>query len=313
MVNRRKISIIGAGHTGGTLAFILAQKELAEIVLIERQQSEGMAKGKALDILESGSIWGFDTPIHGSVNIEDIKDSDVVVMTAGIPRKSGMTREDLVQTNEQIVRETALQIATYAPQSIIIVLTNPVDAMTYIAFKASGFPKERIIGQSGILDAARYRTFIAQELNVSVKDVSGFVLGGHGDTMLPLVNTTHINGIPVKHLISKEKIDQIVERTREGGSEIIALLDQGSAYYAPATAIYETIDAIFNDRKRLLPSIAYLEGEYGCSDICFGVPTIIGYQGIEKIIEIDMNNDEYQQLQHSAQAVSEVKNSLKFK
>lgn len=250
---------------------------------------------------------GFDTSVHGSVNIEDIKDSDIVVMTAGIPRKSGMTREELVQTNEQIVRETALQIATYAPHSIIIVLTNPVDVMTYTAFKASGFPKERIIGQSGILDAARYRTFIAQELNVSVKDVNGFVLGGHGDTMLPLINNTHINGIPVKHLISEEKIDQIVERTRKGGAEIVALLGQGSAYYAPATAIYETIDAIFNDRKRLLPSIAYLEGEYGCSDICFGVPTIIGYQGIEKIIEVDMNNDEYQQLQHSAQAVSEVK------
>lgn len=176
MVNRRKISIIGAGHTGGTLAFILAQKELGDIVLIERQQSEGMAKGKALDILESGPIWGFDTSVHGSVNIEDIKDSDIVVMTAGIPRKSGMTREELVQTNEQIVRETALQIATYAPHSIIIVLTNPVDVMTYTAFKASGFPKERIIGQSGILDAARYRTFIAQELNVSVKDVNVCVI-----------------------------------------------------------------------------------------------------------------------------------------
>lgn len=200
---RRKVSIIGAGNTGATLAFILAQKEMADIVMIDRPQSESLVKGKALDILESGPIFGFDTTVHGSAHIEDIKDSDIVVMTAGVPRKSGMTRDDLVQTNEEIVHETAKQIATYAPDSAIIVLTNPVDAMTYTALKASGFPKERVIGQSGVLDTARYQTFIAEALNVSVKDVKGLVLGGHGDTMVPLIHSTQVNGVPVTQLLPK--------------------------------------------------------------------------------------------------------------
>ena len=274
MNTRRKVSIIGAGNTGSTLAFVLAQKEIADIVMIDRPQSEGFVKGKALDILESGPIFGFDTNVQGSVQIEDIQDSDIVVMTAGIPRKPGMTRDDLVQTNEEIVHQTSLNIAKYAPNATIIVLTNPVDAMTYTALKASGFPKERVIGQSGVLDTARYQSFIADELKVSVKDINGLVLGGHGDTMVPLVESTQVNGVPVKDLIAEDVLERIVNRTRKGGAEIVELLGKGSAYYAPATAIYEMIEAILKDQKRLLPSIAYLEGEYGFSDICLGLSLI---------------------------------------
>lgn len=313
MNTRRKVSIIGAGNTGSTLAFVLAQKELADIVMIDRPQSEGFVKGKALDILESGPIFGFDTNVQGSVEIEDIQDSDIVVMTAGIPRKPGMTRDDLVQTNEEIVYQTSLNIAKYTPNATIIVLTNPVDAMTYTALKASGFPKERVIGQSGVLDTARYQSFIADELNVSVKDINGLVLGGHGDTMVPLVESTQVNGVPVKDLIAEDVLDRIVNRTRKGGAEIVELLGKGSAYYAPATAIYEMIEAILKDQKRLLPSIAYLEGEYGFSDICLGVPTILSKKGIEKIVEVNLNDKELEQLKYSAESVENVKNALKNK
>lgn len=313
MNTRRKVSIIGAGNTGSTLAFVLAQKEIADIVMIDRPQSEGFVKGKALDILESGPIFGFDTNVQGSVQIDDIQDSDIVVMTAGIPRKPGMTRDDLVQTNEEIVHQTSLNIAKYAPNATIIVLTNPVDAMTYTALKASGFPKERVIGQSGVLDTARYQSFIADELKVSVKDINGLVLGGHGDTMVPLVESTQVNGVPVKDLIAEDVLERIVNRTRKGGAEIVELLGKGSAYYAPATAIYEMIEAILKDQKRLLPSIAYLEGEYGFSDICLGVPTILSKNGIEKIVEVNLNEREQEQLKYSAESVQNVKNALKNK
>lgn len=313
MNTRRKVSIIGAGNTGSTLAFVLAQKEIADIVMIDRPQSEGFVKGKALDILESGPIFGFDTNVQGSVQIEDIQDSDIVVMTAGIPRKPGMTRDDLVQTNEEIVHQTSLNIAKFAPNATIIVLTNPVDAMTYTALKASGFPKERVIGQSGVLDTARYQSFIADELKVSVKDINGLVLGGHGDTMVPLVESTQVNGVPVKDLIAEDVLERIVNRTRKGGAEIVELLGKGSAYYAPATAIYEMIEAILKDQKRLLPSIAYLEGEYGFSDICLGVPTILSKNGIEKIVEVNLNEREQEQLKYSAESVQNVKNALKNK
>ncbi|MGX0166171.1 malate dehydrogenase [Staphylococcus capitis] len=313
MNTRRKVSIIGAGNTGSTLAFVLAQKEIADIVMIDRPQSEGFVKGKALDILESGPIFGFDTNVQGSVQIEDIQDSDIVVMTAGIPRKPGMTRDDLVQTNEEIVHQTSLNIAKYAPNATIIVLTNPVDAMTYTALKASGFSKERVIGQSGVLDTARYQSFIADELKVSVKDINGLVLGGHGDTMVPLVESTQVNGVPVKDLIAEDVLERIVNRTRKGGAEIVELLGKGSAYYAPATAIYEMIEAILKDQKRLLPSIAYLEGEYGFSDICLGVPTILSKNGIEKIVEVNLNEREQEQLKYSAESVQNVKNALKNK
>lgn len=313
MNTRRKVSIIGAGNTGSTLAFVLAQKEIADIVMIDRPQSEGFVKGKALDILESGPIFGFDTNVQGSVQIEDIQDSDIMVMTAGIPRKPGMTRDDLVQTNEEIVHQTSLNIAKYAPNATIIVLTNPVDAMTYTALKASGFPKERVIGQSGVLDTARYQSFIADELKVSVKDINGLVLGGHGDTMVPLVESTQVNGVPVKDLIAEDVLERIVNRTRKGGAEIVELLGKGSAYYAPATAIYEMIEAILKDQKRLLPSIAYLEGEYGFSDICLGVPTILSKNGIEKIVEVNLNEREQEQLKYSAESVQNVKNALKNK
>lgn len=244
MNKRKKISIIGAGQTGATLAFILAKNESADIVVVDRPQSESTVKGKALDIQESGPIFNFNVEIKGTADYSETKDSDIVVITAGIARKPGMSRDDLIQTNEEIVHYSSQQIAKYAPNAIIIVLTNPVDAMTYSALVASGFPKHRVLGQSGVLDSARYKTFIAQELGISVEDVQGLVLGGHGDTMVPLVNSTQVNGIPLNELLDQQVIDQIIDRTRKGGAEIVQLLGNGSAYYAPAAAIYEMIDAI---------------------------------------------------------------------
>ncbi len=310
-MTRQKVSIIGAGHTGATLAFIVAQKELADVVLIDRPNNEGQVKGKALDILESSPIYGFDVAVTGSIDYADTVDSDIVVITAGIPRKPGMSRDDLVQVNEQVMHDVTKEIVKYSPNCKIIVLTNPVDAMTYSVLKASGFPKSRVIGQSGILDTARYQTFIAEALNISVKDIKGLVLGGHGDTMVPLVHSTNVNGVPLNKLLEQQQIDQIVERTRKGGAEIVELLGQGSAYYAPASAVYSMIEAILKDQRRLLPSIAYLEGEYQFTDICLGVPTILGANGIETIVELALSDDEKTQLQVSADSVTDVKQALK--
>lgn len=261
-MTKKKISIIGAGNTGATLAFIVAQHELADVVLIDRPDNEGQVKGKALDIFESSPVYGFDAKVTGSVNYADTADSDIVVITAGSPRKPGMSRDDLVQINEKVMFDVTKEIVKYSPDCKIIVLTNPVDAMTYSVLKASGFPKERVIGQSGVLDTARYQSFIAEALNVSIKDIRGLVLGGHGDTMVPLVNSTNVNGVPLHQLLNQTQIEQIVERTRKGGAEIVALLGNGSAYYAPASAVFEMIEAILKDQHRLLPSIALLEGEY---------------------------------------------------
>jgi malate dehydrogenase len=305
-LNRKKVSVIGAGFTGATTAFLLAQKELSDVVLVDIPQMENPTKGKALDMLEASPVQGFDANILGTSNYEDTKNSDIVVITAGIARKPGMSRDDLVQTNQKIMRAVAKDVAKYSPNAIIVVLSNPVDAMTYTAFKESGFPKHRVIGQSGVLDSARFRTFIAQELNLSVKDITGFVLGGHGDDMVPLVRYSYAGGIPLETLISKDRLDAIVARTRTGGGEIVNLLGSGSAYYAPAASLVEMCEAILKDQRRVLPTIAYLEGEYGYDGIYLGVPTILGGNGIEKIIELELTAEEKAALDKSAQAVRNV-------
>ncbi|NRG47550.1 malate dehydrogenase [Bacillus sp. CRN 9] len=305
-LKRKKVSVIGGGFTGATTAFLLAQKELADVVLVDIPQMENPTKGKALDMLEASPVQGFDASITGTSNYEDTKDSDIVVITAGIARKPGMSRDDLVQTNQKIMKSVAQETAKYSPNALILVLTNPVDAMTYTVFKESGFPKNRVIGQSGVLDSARFRTFIAQELNLSVKDITGFVLGGHGDDMVPLVRYSYAGGIPLETLIPKDRLEAIVERTRKGGGEIVNLLGNGSAYYAPAASLVEMVEAILKDQRRVLPSIAYLEGEYGYEGIYLGVPTILGANGIEKVIELELTADEKAALDKSAEAVRSV-------
>lgn len=310
-IKRKKISVIGSGFTGATTALMMAQKELGDVVLVDIPDMEDPTKGKALDMLEASPVQGFDAKITGTANYEETKDSDLVIVTAGIARKPGMSRDDLVNTNAKIMKSVAGDIAKYAPESIIVVLSNPVDAMTYTAFKESGFPKERVIGQSGVLDTGRFRTFVADELNLSVKDITGFVLGGHGDDMVPLIRYSYAGGIPLEKLISKERLDEIVARTRKGGGEIVGLLGNGSAYYAPAASLTVMAEAILKDQRRVLPSIAYLEGEYGYKDIYLGVPTILGGSGIEDIIELDLTEEEKTALDKSAESVKNVLNVLK--
>lgn len=308
--NRKKISVIGAGFTGATSAFLIAQKELGDVVLVDIPQAEKPTIGKALDMAEAAPVQGFDCHIIGTSNYEDTKDSDVIIITAGVARKPGMSRDDLVQINQNIMKTVTGEVVKYSPNATIIVLTNPVDAMTYTVYKESGFPKNRVIGQSGVLDTARFRTFVAEELNISVKDVTGFVLGGHGDTMVPLTRYSYAGGIPLETLISKKRLDEIVARTRTGGGEIVNLLGNGSAYYAPAASLVEMAEAILKDQRRVLPSIAYLEGEYGYNSIYLGVPTILGGNGIEQIIELDLTAEEKAALDQSAEAVKNVMSLL---
>jgi len=305
-LKRSKISVIGGGFTGATTAFLLAQKELGDIVLVDIPQVENATKGKALDMAQAGPVQGFDADIIGTSNYEDTKDSDLVIITAGIARKPGMSRDDLVQTNQKVMKSVTSEIVKYSPNTTILVLTNPVDAMTYTVYKESGLPKERVIGQSGVLDTARFRTFVAKELNLSVKDITGFVLGGHGDDMVPLVRYSYAGGIPLETLIDATRLEEIVDRTRKGGAEIVNLLGNGSAYYAPAASLVEMAEAILKDQKRVLPSIAYLEGEYGMDGIYLGVPTVLGAGGIEKIIELELTEDEKALLYKSAEAVKAV-------
>ncbi|MGD6873095.1 malate dehydrogenase [Sutcliffiella horikoshii] len=309
-MRRKKVSVIGGGFTGATTAFLLAQKELADVVLVDIPQMENPTKGKALDMLEAGPVQGFDANITGTSNYEDTANSDIVVITAGIARKPGMSRDDLVTTNQNIMKSVTREVVKHSPDCYIIVLTNPVDAMTYTVFKESGFPKNRVIGQSGVLDTARFRTFVSQELNLSVKDVTGFVLGGHGDDMVPLVRYSYAGGIPLETLLPKDRLDAIVERTRKGGGEIVNLLGNGSAYYAPAASMVEMVEAILKDQRRILPSIAYLEGEYGHDGIYLGVPTILGAGGIEKIIELELTEEEKAALSKSVESVKNVMNVL---
>ncbi|WP_342419877.1 malate dehydrogenase [Paenibacillus sp. FSL H8-0168] len=305
-IQRKKISIVGAGFTGATTALLLAQKELGDIVLIDIPQLENPTKGKALDILEAGPVQGFDSQITGTSSYEDAANSDIVIITAGIARKPGMSRDDLVNTNAGIVKSVCENVKKYAPDSIVIILSNPVDAMTYTAYQTLGFPKNRVIGQSGVLDTARYFTFIAQELNVSVEDVRGFVMGGHGDDMVPLVRYSSVGGIPIETLISQERIEAIVQRTRGGGGEIVNLLGNGSAYYAPAASLAQMTEAIVKDKKRIIPVIAYLEGEYGYQDLFLGVPTLLGGNGIEKVFELELTAEEKAALDQSAESVRSV-------
>ncbi|MEC1770619.1 malate dehydrogenase [Schinkia azotoformans] len=305
-IKRKKISVIGAGFTGATAAFLAAQKELGDVVIVDIPQLENPTKGKALDMLEASPVQGFDSNIIGTSNYEDTADSDVVIITAGLARKPGMSRDDLVSTNAKIMKSVTQEIVKYSPNCYIIVLTNPVDAMTYTVYKESGFPKNRVIGQSGVLDTARFRTFVAQELNLSVKDITGFVLGGHGDDMVPLTRYSFAGGIPLEKLIPADRLEAIVARTRTGGGEIVNLLGNGSAYYAPAASLVEMAEAILKDQRRVLPTIAYLEGEYGYEGIYLGVPTIIGGNGIEQIIELELTAEEKAALDKSVESVKNV-------
>ncbi|WP_028561904.1 malate dehydrogenase [Paenibacillus pinihumi] len=305
-IKRHKITVVGAGFTGATTALMLAQKELGDVVLVDIPQLENPTKGKALDMLESTPVQGIDARITGTSNYEDTKDSDVVIITAGIARKPGMSRDDLVNTNAGIVRSVCENVKATSPNAYVIILSNPVDAMTYVANEALGFPKNRVIGQSGVLDTARYCTFIAQELNVSVEDVRGFVLGGHGDDMVPLVRYSNVGGIPIEKLIPSDRIEAIVQRTRVGGGEIVGLLGNGSAYYAPAASLVQMTEAILKDKKRIIPVIALLEGEYGYNNLFMGVPVILGGDGIEKIFELELTGAEKEALDKSAQSVRNV-------
>jgi len=303
---RNKIAVIGAGYTGATVALMLAQKELGDIVLLDIPEQENPVKGKALDILQTGPVQGFNAKVMGTSNYEHIQDADMVIITAGIARKPGMSRDDLVNTNAKIMRAVSEQVKKYAPDSTILILSNPVDAMTYVCYKTTGFPKNRVIGQSGVLDTARFNTFVAEELNISVEDISGFVLGGHGDDMVPLVRYSYAGGIPLEKIIPQDRMDKIVERTRKGGGEIVSLLGNGSAYYAPAASLVEMAESIIRDKKRILPSIAYLEGEYGYTDLYLGVPAVIGGNGIESIIELPLTIEEKAALDKSVESVRSV-------
>lgn len=306
---RSKVSVIGAGFVGSTTAHWIAAKELADVVLFDIV--EGMPQGKALDLLESGPVEGFDLNIFGTNDYADTADSDVVVITSGAPRKPGMSREDLIKVNANITRQCAENVAKYSPNATIIMVNNPLDVMTYLARQVSGFPKNRVLGQAGVLDSARYRTFIAMEAGVSVEDVQAMLMGGHGDEMVPLPRFTTISGVPVTEFISQEKLDAIVQRARKGGGEIVNLLKTGSAYYAPSSSTVQMVEAVLKDKKRVIPCAAYLEGEYGLNDLYFGVPVVLGAGGVERIIELPLNDDEKALLKKSADAVRSTQDVLK--
>ena len=301
---RKKITVVGAGNVGATCAHRLADKQLGDVVLI--YILEGVPQGKALDLLEAGPIEGYDVRVKGTNDFADTANSDVVVMTAGFPRKPGMSRDDLLKANYDVVKGTIEKVAKVSPEAFLIIVTNPLDAMAQTALKVSGFSKNRVIGMAGVLDTARYRTFIAEALNVSVQNVQGFVLGGHGDTMVPVPRYTTVAGIPVGELMPKDKLDAIIDRTRKGGAEIVNYLKTGSAFYAPSAAAVEMVEAIFYDRKKILPCTAYLEGEYGINGLFIGVPVKLGARGIEEIIQIKLTAEEQAALQKSADAVKEL-------
>jgi len=296
------VAVVGAGNVGATAAQRLAEKNLARsVVMID--VVEGVPQGKGLDQWQSGPIEGFDTRVIGSNGYDDAAGADLLVVTAGIARKPGMSRDDLVKTNAGIVRSVAKEIARVAPKSIVIVVSNPLDVMCYVAMKASGFPRERVIGMAGVLDTARYRMFLAEALEVSVKDIQAMVLGGHGDTMVPLVSYTTVSGIPVSQLIAPDKLEAIVNRTRNGGAEIVAFLKTGSAYYAPSAAAVQMVEAIALDQRRILPCSAWLQGEFGLRDVFCGVPCRLGRNGLEQILEISLTDAERAELVKSAEAV----------
>jgi malate dehydrogenase len=302
-MRRAKITIIGAGNVGATTAHWCAAAALGDIVLLDIPQTEGMPVGKALDLMQASPIVGFDANIQGTTDYADTRGSDVVVITAGIPRKPGMSRDDLLSTNAKIVSSVTEQIKSTSPEAMIIVVSNPLDAMVQRAWQVSGFHHRRVMGQAGVLDTARYRTFLAMELGVSVEDVSALLMGGHGDTMVPMPECTSVGGIPVTRLLSREKLDAIVERTRQGGAEIVGLLKTGSAYYAPAAATVQMIEAIVRDRKRLIPCAAYCDREYAVGGYYVGVPVILGGDGVERVVELQLDPQESADFAKSVEAV----------
>jgi malate dehydrogenase len=306
---RKKITVVGAGHVGATTAQRLAELELGNVVMTD--VVPGMPQGKALDILESGPVCGYDSQVTGSNSYEDTAHSDIVVITAGMARKPGMSRDDLLLTNARILKEVTSQVVRHSPDCILIVVSNPLDAMCAVALKESGFPRHRVIGMAGVLDSARFRTFIAEALKVSVESTHAFVLGGHGDTMVPLPRYSTVAGIPITELLSAEQVERLVKRTRDGGAEIVQLLGSGSAYYAPSASVVEMVDAILKDKKKILPCAVQLEGEYGISGLFVGVPAKLGERGMEEILQINLTTDEKAALQRSAKAVQELVDVLK--
>ncbi len=306
---RPKVTVVGAGNVGATTAQYIVERELADVVLTD--VVDGLPQGKALDLLEAGPVHGYDCRLTGATDYKETAGSDIVVITAGLARKPGMSRDDLLFKNAEIVGAVVDEVARLSPESILIVVTNPLDAMAQLAWRKSGFPKHRVFGMAGILDSARFRTFIAQELEVSVENVTAFVLGGHGDTMVPLPRYSTVAGIPITDLLSKERIEALVKRTANGGAEIVNLLKTGSAFYAPGASVTEMVEAILKDKKKILPCAAYLEGEYGIKGLFVGVPVKLGRRGIEQIVQITLTPDEAAALKRSAEAVRELTDKLK--
>ena len=296
-----KISVVGAGNVGASAALYLAEAEMGDVTLVDIV--EGVAKGKALDLLEAGPVRGYDTMIEGSGDMKAVAGSDVIIVTAGLPRKPGMSRTDLLKANADIIRGIAQAIKANAPKAFVIVITNPLDVMTYLLHRLTGFPRERVMGMAGVLDSTRFRSFLAAEIGVSIEDIQAMVLGGHGDTMVPLVRYSTVGGIPIEKFIAKERLAEIVQRTRDGGAEIVKLLQTGSAFYAPAASAVQMAESILKDKKRLLPVAAHLNGEYGFKDIYLGVPAILGSRGLEKIVELELTTDEKAALAKSADEV----------
>lgn len=303
-IMRSKVTVVGAGFVGATLGQRVAERDYADVVLVD--VIPDMPQGKALDILEAGPVLGYDSLVIGTNGYDETENSDIVVVTSGIARKPGMSRDDLIRTNQGIVTQVTQEVAKRSPNAIMICVTNPLDAMVQLAYRVSGFPKQRVMGMAGVLDTARFRTFIAQELNVSVRDVQAFVLGGHGDTMVPLARLSTVAGVPLPDLIPAERLQQIVERTANGGAEIVNLLKQGSAYYAPSASVLQMIDSILLDKKMIMPCSVYLEGEYGINGLFVGVPAKLGARGVEEIIQLDLTESERAALQKSADAVHEL-------
>ena len=301
---RSKITVVGAGFVGSTLVQRLAERDYADVVMYDIIPN--MPQGKALDLLQAGPVLGYDSLVVGTNEYADTANSDIVVITSGFPRKPGMTRDDLVKKNQEIVSQVTQEVVKHSPDCIIIMVTNPLDAMAQLAYHTSGFPRHRVIGMAGVLDTARFRTFIAQELNVSVRDVQAYVLGGHGDTMIPLSRMCTVAGVPISELISAERIEQIVQRTRDGGAEIVKLLGTGSAYFAPSASVLQMVDSILLDKNMIMPCAVYLQGEYGIHGLFVGVPVKLGAQGLAQIIEIELTQNEQSLLQNSAQAVKEL-------
>jgi malate dehydrogenase len=301
---RKKITVVGAGMVGATLGQRIAERDYADVVLVD--VIPNMPMGKALDLLEAGPVLGYDSLVIGSNGYDETDGSDVVVITSGLPRKPGMSRDDLLRKNQEIVTQVTQEIASRSPDTILIIVTNPLDAMAQLAYTVSGFPRERVMGMAGVLDTARFRTFIAQELDVSVRDVAAYVLGGHGDTMVPLVRFTTVAGVPVANLIPPERLAQIVQRTRDGGAEIVNLLGSGSAFYAPSAAVAQMIDSIVLDKKMILPCAVHLRGEYGIHNLFVGVPAKLGARGVEEVVQIELTAEEGTALQRSADAVKEL-------